>query len=101
MEENQKEQENKEKNVKNDTNFKTVVTSNPYNAKKVKTKSGFGKSVLLPFCSGVVGCAVVIGTCFGVPSIRSEILNGTSTVQNTSNNNNSSSGYVSQISLEK
>ena len=73
MEENQKEQENKEKNVKNGTNFKTVVTSNPYNAKKVKTKSGFGKSVLLPFCSGVVGCAVVIGTCFGVPSIRSEI----------------------------
>ena len=103
MEENQKEQENKEKNVKNDTNFKTVVTSNPYNTKKVKTKSGFGKSVLLPFCSGVVGCAVVIGTCFGVPSIRSEILNGingTSNIQNTSNNNNSSSGYVSQISLE-
>ena len=36
MEENQKEQENKEKNVKNGTNFKTVVTSNPYNAKKLK-----------------------------------------------------------------
>ena len=35
-----------------------------------KHKRGFGKSTVLPFFSGVVGCALVIGTCFGIPSVR-------------------------------
>ena len=95
MDENQKEQE---KDVKKEANFKTVSTNNPYNTKKVSNKSGFGKSVLLPFCSGVAGCAIVIGACFGIPSIRSELMDS-SVIENTSNNN-TSSGYVSQISLE-
>ena len=34
----------------------------------------FGKSVILPFFSGIVGCSVVIGTCFGVPSIKEKII---------------------------
>ena len=93
------EKEVKEKKSKNETNFKTVVTNNPYNAKKEKNKSGFGKSVFLPFCSGVVGCAVVVGTCFGIPSIRSQILDNNTTI-NSNSSNNSSSGYVSQVSLE-
>ena len=93
-------EENKNENEKKQTNnFKTVTTTNPYNTKKVK--SGFGKSVVLPFCSGVIGCAVVIGTCFGIPSIRNQIIgNNSSNLSNTSfNSNNTSSGYVSQISL--
>ena len=84
------------------SNFKTVVSTNPYNAKKVKNKSGFGKSVLLPFFSGVVGCALVVGTCFGVPSIRTEILGNTSGLSGNSDSgstSNEGSGYVSQISL--
>lgn len=93
------EKEVKEKKSKNETNFKTVVTNNPYNAKKEKNKSGFGKSVFLPFCSGVVGCAVVVGTCFGIPSIRSQILDNNTTI-NSNSSNNSSSGYVSKVSLE-
>ncbi len=100
MEEKQNEKEVKEKKSKNETNFKTVVTNNPYNAKKVKNKSGFGKSVLLPFCSGVVGCAVVVGTCFGIPSIRSQILDNNTSTINSNSSNNASSGYVSQVSLE-
>ena len=87
-------------------NFTTVQNPNTYktvyqNNKKEKAKVGFGKSVLLPFFSGVVGCAVVVGTCFGVPSIRSQIL-GTSSSLSGSNNSSSSSensGYVSQTSL--
>lgn len=94
-------QNEKEKKVKSDANFKTVVTNTPYNSKKVKTSSGFGKSVLLPFFSGVVGCAVVIGTCFGVPSIRSEILENPSTTNfNNTSTSNSTSGYLSQVSLQ-
>lgn len=96
-------EENKNENtpIKNvetkKTNFKTVSSSSSYNTKK--TKTGFGKSVVLPFCSGVIGCAVVIGTCFGVPSVRSKILNTNSngTINNSSSNSNS--GYVSQVNL--
>ena len=89
-----------EENEKKQTNFKTVSNPNPYNGKK-RNKSGFGKSVLLPFVSGVVGCAIVIGTCFGVPSIRTQILGAenVSTINNSNTSNNNSSGYVSQVSL--
>ncbi len=91
MEENESQNKN--------ANFKTVATTNSYNTKKIK--SGFGKSVILPFVSGALGCAVVVGTCFGVPSIRSKIFNATPNIQqNTSTDNASkSSGYVSQIDL--
>ena len=99
MEEKQNKKDVKEKEIKNEPNFKTVVTNNPYNSKKIKNQSSFGKSVLLPFFSGVVGCAVVVGTCFGIPSIRSQILDS-NTIVNPSSENSSSSGYVSQVSLE-
>ena len=82
-------------------NFKTVQNPNTYknvysNEPKQKSKIGFGRGVLIPFLSGVIGCTVVLGTCFGVPSIRSKILNG-----NSSSNHNTSQnlGYVSQTSL--
>ena len=91
--------ENEKENQKN-SKFITVNDTNKYNEKKIKNKSGFGKTVLLPFFSGVVGCALVIGTCFGVPSIRSAIINDSEgSLSNTSNNSNENSGYVSQIAL--
>lgn len=74
-----------EKKQENKSTFTTVVGANPYNNKKVKTNSGFGKSVLLPFFSGVVGCAVVVGTCFGVPSIRENLLGNNSSGAGLSN----------------
>ena len=88
------------------SNFKTVQDPNTYktvyeaNSNK-KTKSGFGKNVLIPFCSGVVGCAIVIGTCFGVPSIKSQLL---STDESETSNSGfgttqNNSGYVTQTSL--
>ena len=78
------------------TTYRTVY--NKSNDKK--PKSGFGKSVLLPFFSGVVGCSLVIGTCFGVPSIRDKILNNnTSYSQSSSLSNSNNSGTVSQVSL--
>ena len=48
--------------VKSSTsNFKTVKDSNSYKSfnekKNDKTKIGFGRSVLVPFASGVLGCA--------------------------------------------
>lgn len=93
-----------EENEKKETKFKTIPVTggNQYN-KSSKNKSGFGKSVLLPFVSGVVGCSVVIGTCFGIPSIRTKIIGnaGTSSISTTNNNSTQSDGYVKQIALSK
>lgn len=85
------------------SNFKTVKqsTTKISNEKDSKNHSCFGKTILLPFFSGVVGCAVVVGACFGIPSIRQNILGTGSSyaqsVESTSNSN--SSGLVSQTSL--
>lgn len=59
----------------------------------------FGKTFFIPFISGALGCAVVLGTCFGIPSVKNNLL-GTSnstSLQNSSNTQNS--GYVNQNSL--
>ena len=97
-------EENKNNGEKIQT-FKTVQNPNNYqasytNEKTQKVKIGFGRGVLLPFFSGVVGCALVVGTCFGIPSIKEKILNTDNLL--TINNSNSSTlnaGYVSQTSL--
>lgn len=85
------------------SNFQTV--QNPNNAKTVyesknenKAKLGFGKGVLIPFVSGVLGCSVVIGTCFGIPSIRDNLL-GRTTDSSSNFSNTVNSGYVTQTSL--
>lgn len=81
------------KTVQNPSTYKTVYQSET----TTKSKIGFGKGVLLPFFSGVIGCSVVLGTCFGIPSIRSKILNTNSNTENSSNLQNV--GYVTQTSL--
>ena len=93
-----------EENEKNETKFKAipVTGSSSYNKneKSQKNKTGFGKTVILPFVSGVVGCSVVLGSCFGVPSIRSKLINNSSSNISTSNSSSTqSNGYVTQTSL--
>lgn len=90
-----------DENQKQDAKFTAIpVTEKTSYEKKEKSKSGFGKSVLIPFVSGVVGCSVVIGTCFGVPSIKTKLLgHSTSNISTSSSNSTSSNGYVDQISL--
>ncbi len=96
MEENKKEQEKK-------SNFKAVQNqasvNKAYNSEH-KAKVGFANGFLLPFVSGVLGCTVVVGTCFGVPSIKNKLLgSSTSSSSTNTNSNNLSTGYVSQTSL--
>lgn len=91
-----------EENEKNDAKFKAVpVTGSTSYSKTSKNKSGFGKSVLIPFVSGVLGCSVVLGTCFGVPSIKAKLIGnqGTSSISTTNNTSTESTGYVQQTSL--
>lgn len=93
MEENEKKDNSKFKTVSNKGAYNTV-----YEINNQKHKSGFGKSIVLPFFSGVVGCALVIGTCFGIPSVREHILNTSSTSSPSSNSN--TIGTVDQVSLK-
>lgn len=95
-----------EENEKKVQNFKTVQNPNTYKTVYKdetisKSKSGFGKSILLPFFSGIIGCTVVLGVCFGIPSIRSKIFNQTfsNKESNNSMNNSQNVGYVNQTSL--
>ena len=79
--------------------FKAVKQSE----KKQKGQSNFGKSVAVPFLSGVLGATLVLGTCLGVPEIRSNIIG-----ENKNNNNSVSTSTsastgtlnTTQISLE-
>ena len=92
-----------ENEKKGNSKFKTVSNKGSYNTvyeidNSQKHKSGFGKSIVLPFFSGVVGCALVIGTCFGIPSVRDHIMNTGSTSSPSSNSN--TMGTVDQVSLK-
>lgn len=89
-----------EKEEKNQ-NFKTVQNPNTYKTmyqnNMTTKKVGFGKTILLPFFSGVVGSALVLGTCFGIPSIRSQLFKTNTSTGTTTNIQNT--GYVTQTSL--
>ena len=49
------------------------VISSKTSKANFKHSNGFGKTVLVPFVSGIMGCALVIGTCFGIPSIKQKL----------------------------
>lgn len=80
-------EENENKN--NSSNFKAVPNS--ANSKKIytekKAKTGIGKTVILPFFSGIVGCVVVMGTIFGVPEIKNKLFNSEQSPFSLSQNN--------------
>lgn len=61
----------------NENKFEVISSKTSNSDFKKNKNTSFGKTVLLPFISGIVGCSVVIGTCFGVPSIKEKLV-GTS-----------------------
>ena len=62
---------------------------------------GFKSNVIVPFISGVLGAVLVIGICFGVPSIRDKIQNtNESKVEQTLSSSNAKEGTVNHISLQ-
>lgn len=82
------------------TTVSTTTTSNSSNNKKKKTNksdtgNGFVKTILLPFTCGILGAGIVVGTCFGIPSVRNNLIAGfTSTDESKVTNPN-----TEQISL--
>lgn len=71
-------------NYSSENHFKEIKTTN---------KSGFGKNVFVPFLSGIVGASLVIGVCFGIPSIKDTLIGNTTpsiptfSTQTTNTNN--------------
>lgn len=102
MENNEQEKTN---NTVNDSKFKTVSNPGTYRTvyemdNKPKKNSNFGRTIVVPFISGVVGCAVVLGTCFGVTSIREQILGTDGSSSSSSSSSESKNiGTVDQVSL--
>ena len=97
-------EENENKNQEKTNTFKTV--QNPITYKTAyemnnhqKTKTSFGKGFFLPFVSGVLGCSLVLGVCFGVPTIKEKLLNTNSTSSSSNTQGSTNSGYVTQTSL--
>ena len=85
----------------NENSYKNITNLDNFNS---KPKNNFGKTVLVPFMSGVLGCSLVIGTCFGVPTIKEKLIGSSTTENNISNsllenlentNTSSNTDYIS------
>ena len=48
-----------------------------YSSPKKEKKPSFFKNAFVPFCSSALGTFLVIGVCFGTPSIKNKILDNT------------------------
>ena len=77
--------------------FKTV---NQSKGEKNKSNFNFGKTVAVPFLSGVLGAGIVLGTCFGVPTIKERLVGTNNKSVETSTDTTSTAINTTQISLE-
>ena len=64
-----------------------------------RKNSGFGKSVLVPFASGIIGASLVVGTCFGVPSVREKLIGTSSASESISASSGVANAPTSNTSL--
>lgn len=70
--------------------FKNIFDNTGSNNSK-----SFTRNILVPFISGVLGCTLVIGTCFKVPTIKEKLIGGVSSSNSYSSNSVSeNSGIV-------
>ncbi|MBR0350722.1 MAG: trypsin-like peptidase domain-containing protein [Clostridia bacterium] len=80
--------------------------SNEESYNNSKAKIGFGKSILVPFLSGVVGCVAVLGVIFYVPDVKNKIFPPNTTPQISTSistapsNSTNSDGKVGEIDLK-
>ncbi len=79
--------------MNNENDFNFSKDSSFVRTSSKKSSNGFGKTIFVPFLSGVLGASLVVGTCFGVPSVRSKIINmpTSHTTYTQSSNDNSQS----------
>ncbi len=103
---NENEINNDSKTTSNGSNFKAVTNGKKKNNLKTavykeKNSSGFGKSFVIPFISGVLGCAVTMGVVLGVPDIKNKVFSTSQSISSPNNSSTSSDGSVSYVDLQK
>lgn len=81
----------------NENKFEVVSSKVSKANFKNRNTNNFGKNVLLPFASGIIGCSVVIGTCFGVPSIKEKLVGTSNNTVQTSTSTSTSNGTTSNL----
>ena len=89
-----------ENNFNEENTYKIVDSKN-------KNNFSFGKNILVPFCSGVIGSALVLGTVCFVPSIKDTLFNKDETSissnsinTNEQNKNTITSNSISAVSIK-
>ncbi len=85
--------DDKQFNFSPNNKFKKTNSKTNYN-------SGFGKTVFVPFISGIVGATLVIGTCFGIPSIKEKLI-GRKSFTTFSTSANSSDNSTNLVNLSE
>ena len=80
----------------NKNNFRNIST---YSEKE--NKIDYKRNIIVPFISGILGCSLVLGTCFGVPSIKQKVIGNTSSIKTSTSVNSTSSntGTIDMVSL--
>ena len=92
-------------NSNSQNQFKIVSDSysknnfNSYKNTSKNNKGGFFRSVVVPFFSGALGCSLVLGACFGIPSIREKIIDKSYVQTSSPWEDSSSTGTVTQVNL--
>ena len=81
------------------SNFKATKPPKKKKDKKPNTGPGFGKTIALPFVSGIVGATLVLGICFSVPNIKNNIVGSTNTVRDNNSNINYNNVNLDLVSL--
>lgn len=68
-----------------------------------RSSGSFKSNFLMPFISGILGTTLVLGLAFGVPSIRTSLVDSKSQTSNISENaiQTSNTGVVDYVSLNK
>ena len=81
--------------MNNENNFNFSNDDTFVRSSSKKSSGGIGKNIFVPFVSGVVGASIVLGTCLGVPSVKSKIFGNTSSpVSYVQSSNDSTSSAV-------
>ena len=82
-------EENSKFNISSENNYAA------FKEPKSKKEPGFGKTVLVPFISGVLGASAVLGTFYYVPGIKEKFIpNSSNTTPVFSSSANGSSNFV-------
>lgn len=80
-------------NNENEFNFSSDNSFKKSSSKPVHS-AGFGKTVFVPFLSGILGATLVVGACFGVPSIKRKLVGSPHYTTSTSAEETSSNNFV-------